>query len=472
MSERVLQSALASFVADAPAGWGISEARDELMLSWLDTVAVSIAGTVEDVSQRVSLYLDTVNTDATTLPLWGARRALTLEGVALSFGTSAHALDYDDVTSGWRGHPSAVIFSALAALSVPTRASLLDMFKAYIVGFEVGAVIGQRVAGRHYEHGWHATSTIGVLAATAAGCRLLGLSSHNTSNALGLAVAQAAGVQANFGTDAKALHAGFAAAAAVRACLLAKSGIASSPRALDGPSGFLDLYVDGRSTSEIQVDVDSPCAIARFGIERKAYPMCYAAHRAIDAALQIRTVAGFAVEKIERLEILGSSGAHVPLLKRLPNDGDEARFSVEFGVACALIDGRVGLMSFNNQVVARAVIHDLMVRTSVSETATREGGRCAIVRAFLQGGGHHERTCTAPTGLRTSDAVDAKLADCLAIFGLDDLAPSIRSALEERVSDPLADVLALPVFECVGEAVRNAATVSPNRMVGTETAHV
>lgn len=472
MSHPSLQEALATFVADAPVDWGMQQARDELALSWLDTFAVSVAGSVGQVARRVVPYLDTLQGGAPTLGTWAAPRALIPEGVALSFATAAHALDYDDVTPAWRGHPSAVIFPSLAGLSVPRRASLLDMFQAYVIGFEVGAIVGQRVAGAHYEQGWHATSTIGVLAATAAGCRLLGLSSRETSNALGLAVAQAGGVQANFGTDAKPLHAGFAAAAAVRACLLARCGITASPHALDGPHGFLDLYAHDCADIDAHADVHSHCAIARFGIERKAYPMCYAAHRAVDAALELRAVAGFRVERVHRIEVLGSPGAHVPLLKRLPDHGDEARFSAEFGVACALVDGRLGLRSFSDEVLGRPQIRDLMMRTSVQETSLEKDGRRAVVRVFLEGGESLSRTCAAPNGLRTSDAVEAKLADCLAILGLGELAATIRSAFDERMQHPFIDILELPVFGRVREAAARRVTLSPESAHGTAIAHV
>jgi 2-methylcitrate dehydratase PrpD len=465
VSDKSFQTELAAFISHAPPGWAMSEVMDELRLCWLDTVAVSVGGADAEVSRALLRYVGTMRADVPTVSLWCAPDGLTLDGVAMAFATTAHALDYDDVTSAWRGHPSAVIFPALTALSVPARSTLRDILAAYAVGFEVGAVIGQTCTGRHYEQGWHSTSTIGVLAATAAGSRLLGLSAAATTHALGLAVAQSAGVQANFGTDAKAIHAAFAAAAAVRACLLAQGGVTASPNALDGPGGFLELYARLSACNTPAINLGASPAVVRFGIERKAFPLCYAAHRAVEAALQLRGVVD--VDTIDRIEILGSPGAHVPLLKRLPRSADEARFSVEFGVACALVDGQVGLGSFRNYIIGRADIQSILRRTSVRELSLDDGQRRGMVRAFKRDGSFEERACDSPVGLRRPKDVEAKLADCLAIFDVSDEAPAVQRAFDDGLSRPLVDVLHGRVFTRLRDAIdeRRKRSFDPNRAV-------
>src|ERR1022692_4680631 len=243
MSVRSAQYQLAEFVASAPLDWGMTDTVAIVQQAWLDTFAVSVAGVSTSVSRGILTYAETLGGAGRTRP-WLSRRLYPPETSALVDAAMAHVLDYDDVAASWRGHPSCVLFPALMALAVQCDATGRDVLRAYVLGFEIGAYLGAALTGRHYEKGWHATSTIGVVAATAAGCRLLGLPAHATCDAIGLALAQASGMQASFGSDVKSLQAGFAAAGAVRACVLAASGIGSNDTVLDGPKGFADLYAD------------------------------------------------------------------------------------------------------------------------------------------------------------------------------------------------------------------------------------
>lgn len=152
------------------------------------------------------------------------------------------------------------MFPAIAAVS--RNHSIDNILDAYVVGFEVGARLGRAVIVTHYPRGWHSTATIGIIAATAAVCRLVGAKREVIENSLGLAVAQAAGVQVNFGTTAKPLHAGLAAMGAVRALALAQAGIVSSNAAIDGRTGFAGLYAENADIASKFTDIGTlPFAI-------------------------------------------------------------------------------------------------------------------------------------------------------------------------------------------------------------------
>src|SRR4051812_42815269 len=158
---------------------------------------------------------------------------------ALTNGTAAHALDYDDMCFVSLAHPSApLVAAALAAAEVagaPGRA-VLD---AYIVGFELEGRLGRAMNPRHYQRGWHCTATLGTIGAAAAASRLLGLDVGATGHALAIAASEASGLKENFGTMVKPLHAGLAARNGVVAAQLARAGMTASAAAIDGPQGFL-----------------------------------------------------------------------------------------------------------------------------------------------------------------------------------------------------------------------------------------
>ena len=83
---------------------------------------------------------------------------------------------------------------------------------------------------RHYQRGWHCTSTLGTIGAAAAAARLLGLDAAATGHALAIAASEASGLKENFGTMVKPLHAGLAARNGVVAALLAQAGMTGERR--------------------------------------------------------------------------------------------------------------------------------------------------------------------------------------------------------------------------------------------------
>ena len=68
-------------------------------------------------------------------------------------------------------HTSVVLVPRLLAAIASSRGSDASFLDAYIVGVEAIMRIGEAVNMSHYEKGWHATNTIGSVAATAACAR-------------------------------------------------------------------------------------------------------------------------------------------------------------------------------------------------------------------------------------------------------------------------------------------------------------
>lgn len=366
---------IGEFVEGASKDW-IAPARSSAALSVCDTLAVAFAARRAPVVEKVGRFLDGRRSKRLPATLWTGDRNASCEDAALLNGVAAHALDYDDVAPAWRGHPSAVILPALAALSSDVPPGSADLLDAYVVGFEVGAALGRSIIDTHYAIGWHSTSTIGVIAATAACCRLLKLDAATTSHAIGLAVAQAAGTRANFGAEAKALQAGFAAAGAVRSALLSTSGIRSGDHVMDGPTGFERLYggQEGRARDELARLGAAPASLIG-GIEIKVFPTCYATHRALAAAAGLRTLPDFAPTGITSISIVGSPGSHTPLRDSAPRSADEARFHLETCVAMMLSSGTVGLADFEREKFRTPDVVRLAELTTVEERAFDRPGR-------------------------------------------------------------------------------------------------
>src|SRR5262249_62205733 len=104
-------------------------------------------------------------------------------------------------------HPSSPVLAAVWAMCESQNLCGKDALSAYIIGLEVECKIASAISLSHYDHGWHATSVIGVLGAVAATSWLARLNVDQTRNAIGIAASLAGGLPGNFGTVTKSVHA-------------------------------------------------------------------------------------------------------------------------------------------------------------------------------------------------------------------------------------------------------------------------
>jgi 2-methylcitrate dehydratase PrpD len=119
----------------------------------LDTFAVGIAGTTEPAAVRAFEYLRAVGQDqpgsGLNATFWGRGGTAPVEQVALYNGIAAHVLDYDDVTSPLRGHPSVAMLPALIAVGEAIGASGEDLIRGYVAGFEVVCALARCMGINH-----------------------------------------------------------------------------------------------------------------------------------------------------------------------------------------------------------------------------------------------------------------------------------------------------------------------------------
>lgn len=413
----------------------------------LDTVACALGGLREEPTARALRYARAVSGPGAAR-VWGTAERLGLEQAAFVNGVSGHVLDYDDVTSPLRGHPSVAMLPALAALAEAEGKGMQALCAAYVVGFEVMGRIGEGIGDEHYAKGWHATASIGLLGTTAACANLLGLSARATADALGLAVAQAAGCRENFGTDAKCFQAGHANRAALQAVLLAREGFGSAGAVLEGPRGYAALYGAGEDLARALDGIgERPRLLERARLEVKKYPLCYATHRTLDGLLDLKAETGIGLADAASVEVEGSNRAFAPLLHSRPQTGLEGKFSLEYAVAAALADGRVTLPSFEDAAVQRPGIQAFLPKVTKREATGALNPRYAQITVRLKDGRVLERRVEALRGgptLPLSDAeLGAKLADCLAHAGHPADAGRLAAAILDPADRKVADLLAL-----------------------------
>jgi 2-methylcitrate dehydratase PrpD len=220
---------------------------------------------------------------------------------------------------------------------------------------------------RHYhERGWHCTSSIGTLGAAAAAARILGLEAGAVRNALGIAASAACGFKENMGSMVKPLHAGLAARNGLMAAQLAQRGFAASPDALDGPQGYLQVMDSQHRTLEPAVaDLGSRWEIVESGITVKLYPSCAATHPPLDVLLDLRRREGLDADQVDAIDIEVDSMTPRLLIHERPRTGLEAKFSMPFCAAAAIVFGRIGVDTFDPSRIHDANVEALMPRVAM-----------------------------------------------------------------------------------------------------------
>ncbi len=358
---------IARFVVGFDAAQLAPATRHVIARATYDTMVCGLAGIDEPVSRNMLSYARAQGAGSAAT-VWATGERLSVEYAALVNGTMAHALDYDDVSSPLRGHPSVAMLPALLALGESIGIAGRAVVDAFAVGFEVTLKLARAIVDDQYAKGWHSTASIATFGATAACAHLLGLDLACTTHALGVAVSQISGTRQNFGTMSKPFQAGLANAAALRAVLLAQAGFDASRLAMDGGHGYTVLYADGQ---DIHGQLDTlgslPLEIDSAGIEVKKYPLCYATHRTIDGLLDIVAAHRITLSDVERVDVRTNYRATVPLIYHRPQTGLEAKFSMEYAVATALHDGHVNLASFDDAAVQRSALQAFFDKVRVSE---------------------------------------------------------------------------------------------------------
>jgi aconitate decarboxylase len=361
-----LTVSLARFVASAADMAIPEEAARIVKTGFIDTIATMLAGRNEEVVRIIERLYPGGNESAVLL---GQRQA-SARNAALINGTAGHALDFDDVAL--LGHPSTVLVPVALAEAERLGRSGVDALRAYLVGYEVWAELAGREADPVHDKGWHPTGVFGAVAAAAAAATLNRSSEIVARNALGLGASLGSGLVANFGTMAKPLHAGNAAAHGIDAVRMAMAGMTASADVLEHPAGFLAAVsprgrVDRKRPSD-RIGKDLQILESRLSI--KKYPVCYATHRAIDGMIALADAHDLKAAEIDEVTVTFGRAQAAMLRNHRPRSALEAKFSIEFAVAAAIVARRVGLAQLTDDFVRSDLIQNMLgkVRTELTDT--------------------------------------------------------------------------------------------------------
>lgn len=392
----------------------------------IDCVACMLAGSRQPLARPLLEFaLETGAGSPATIV--GSGRRTSIPMAALVNGAIGHALDYDDMTLYLKGHPSVVCLPPALAMGEARNASGRDVMLAYMLAFEVSSAIGYGVSAAYGDDlGWHPTGPLGTLGAVAAAARLLGLNAERTAMALSLAASSAGGLRENFGTMTKPFHAGNAARAGVTAAMLVEKGLTAATTGLEGRFGFMHAYSGGSG-----YDLEKPLErlgrrffLEQPGVELKKYPACGATSYPLDAMFSLLKLHEFGPHDIDSIEVRVDFDPPRALIHSNPTSALEGKFSMQYCIAAALVDGKVGLGQFEDEQVMRPEIRSLLPKISMRRNPGHEGQpswneALNEVHVQLKNGQRLSaalpRDFSGPVVGVTTDELDAKFLDCAAM---------------------------------------------------------
>ena len=316
-------------------------------------------------------------------------RLSTPRTAAMINATAAHTVEVDDIYREAIYHPGAPTIAAALAIGQAQGASGLAFLTAVVAGYEISTRIGAAMGREHYRY-WHNTGTVGTFGAAAAASKLLKLDANQYTHALCTGATFAAGLQQAFRMDSmsKPLHAGHAAQAGLLAAQSAAAGITGSLDVIDGEAGFGKAMGPGPEWGKSVLTLGTVFHINSMTFKNHA--CCGHTFAPIDGALALQKQMEIQPHDIHRIHIATYRPALEVAGNFQPVTAAQARFSIPYVVATALLFGSVRLAAFTSERLADTAIRDLMTKIELSVDSALDasfpGQRAAHVRIELNNG--------------------------------------------------------------------------------------
>jgi 2-methylcitrate dehydratase PrpD len=337
----------------------------------IDTIGVGIAGSSAPGNQEIIELLKE----------WGGKKqsSILVYGVKMpapqaAFANSLliHSADYDDTFDRTATHTN--VTSLPAALAIGELLGLNG--RSLITAVALGVDLTCRLAlVSHLFHGWHNTTTVGIFGAVTAAAKMLGLDETQMVNALGIAYSQAAGNRQGRedGAQTKRLQPAFSTKAGLMSALLAQRGVTGAQNIFQGQWGFFRLYRDYEQPYEPEQwaqALTSELGIRFEGVNlgAKPYPCVRCSHAPIDGAIQLASEYHINLDDIEEVTVFTNERvidtAGRPFVIRT-NPEVDAKFSIPYAVAVALVRKKVTLADFKEEMIKDTEIVQLAEKVKV-----------------------------------------------------------------------------------------------------------
>jgi len=334
-------------------------AIDAAKKSFLDALGVTLAASTlgEGCQAFVDLALAMEGVQESTILGFGARAPALM--AAFANGSMAHALDFEDVHDSAPVHPNAAtIPAALAVAESVGDVSGKRFLTAMVLGCDLTCRLGLALKENPLESGWYIPPILGAFGATAAACKLLDPTAEQVVDAFSLTLCQttcSAELTVSPRSVVRSVRDAFSAKAGVLSALLAQRGVTGFERPIEGEGGLFSLYSRG-NYDPMPLTNELGRTFEGANVSVKPWPSCRGTHAYIEAALHI-----LSETSLEPSEVAGIKVVVSPVNKMLcepqrskkkPATAIDAKFSIPFVLATALLRGGVRLDHFTPRALA------------------------------------------------------------------------------------------------------------------------
>lgn len=352
-----------------------SEVQNRVKEHALDGVGNAIGATSTDIAVAAAKTVG-IYGESSAASMWGSTNRASVPAVAFFNSILIHALDFDDTHAGGLVHATAPTLPVAVALGEVLGASGEDVITAYAAGLEIICRLGASTPHGFHARGLHATQVCGTIASTIVASKLMKLSISQTVNAMGIAGSFSGGLLEflNTGSSTKQIHPGIASQAGVVAAHLALNGASGPGTVIEGEYGILKTLSD-RDANLLQI-VKGLGEVWECGqITIKPYPACQLSHVTLDAARNAWTFAlasGVTISEIKRISaIVHPDSAKIVCIprseKNTPKTAYDAKFSLPWSVAALIVDGELGVKSFDQYSIRRRSVIELAEKFEFEE---------------------------------------------------------------------------------------------------------
>ena len=414
VTQRLCEKIVAT-TADSMDERAIAKARQLV----LDGVAVAVAGArIEEAPKILADYLRGQGSKPECAAL-GFGFRLAPVPAALINAASMHVLDFEPMWTPATHALSPALAPALM-LADSIGANGREVLAAVIKGVEIQGWIRRacgHVESRDFK--FHPPGMVGPIGATVSAAHLLKLDAATLANAIGIVTSRCGSLTSNTGTMTKSTHCGYAASLGLESALLAARGFTGDTKCFDSPSGYAAIFLPPHFDREMLMRFGPPFRLVDPGFTLKIFPCKFTTHYGISAALAARprVPSADAITSVRMLAPVVPTGD-----RPRPQRGLEGKFSVQYTLAAALLDGAVTLSTFTDERLRRpdmqALLGKIAVTMSPDITTEYNAGRYVDLKIELADGTIIAERCERPRGSWGAEPITqaehlVKVRDCL-----------------------------------------------------------
>ncbi len=341
----------------------------------LDNLGVLVAGGKIPASQITHAFVQdqlAAHNPEEACTVLSTGKKVSAVGAALANGIAANGLDMDDGYNLAKGHPGAALLPVLLASSeLATGADGRDFLVALVAGYEL-AIRAAIIRHATYTT-YHSTGSWGAIGGAAAGGKMLGLDHEQLRSAMGIAEYFAPIAPMMKGIEVAAMtkdSIGWGAMVAMSSILMAGRGF----------SGVQPIFADGPGP-ELTAGLGKDWLI--MDLYHKPYACCFWVHPPIAGALALIRDHGLESEQIDRIKVHSFRDA-TQLSCAAPRDTEEAQYNLAYGLACAILKGKVGPQEVTPPTIADPQILAFMAKIDPVEDSKIQKGYPANRQARVQ----------------------------------------------------------------------------------------